>query len=75
MTNCDPATLVENARCIESCTTPGQREAITVWLLAQIAGVPADPQTLLTNAQCLLGCLTAGQMEAIRVWLACQIAP
>lgn len=74
MTNCDPTTLLENARCIEGCTTSGQREAIIVWLLAQIAGVSADPQTLMTNAQCV-SCLTQGQLEAVRVWLACQIAP
>lgn len=79
MSNCDPTALLENAKCIESCTTSGQREAIIVWLLAQIADQPADTHddvdTLLNNARCIEACLTEGQMEAIRVWLACQIAP
>ena len=78
MANCDPNVLLENAKCVEACTTEGQRQAIIVWLLAQIAGEDADTaeqvNALLGNSKCVL-CLTEGQMEAVRVWLTCQIAP
>lgn len=79
MANCDPNALLQSAQCIEGCTTQGQRQAITVWLLAQIAGENADTasdvSTLLNNARCIESCLSLGQMKAIEVWLLCQIAP
>lgn len=74
MADCDPTALLEAAKCIEACTTEGQRLAIIVYLLAKIAGESTDPTALMEAAKCIL-CLTDGQMEAIRVWLTCQIAP
>ena len=75
---CDPNTLLASAACIENCTMEGQRSAIIVSLLAQIAGVPAstgaDVNNLLANAKCIEDCLTLGQMQAVRVYLMCVIA-
>ncbi len=71
---CDPNDLLDSAKCILACTTEGQRSAIKISLLAQIAGVSADPNTLLDNARCIESCLTGGQLKAIEIWLLCQIA-
>lgn len=75
---CDPNDLLSAAKCIESCTLEGQRSAIKISLLAQIAGQPystgSDVNALLTNAKCIEDCLTIGQMKAVEVWLLCQIA-
>jgi hypothetical protein len=40
---CDPNTLLDNARCIESCLTYGQMDAIEVNLLCIIAGGGPSP--------------------------------
>jgi len=75
MASCnDPNALLEAAKCIEDCTTEGQRSAIKIYLLATIAGVSTDPNTLLENAKCIEQCLMAGQLKANEVWLLCQIA-
>jgi hypothetical protein len=71
---CDPNELLDASKCIFACTSEGQRSAIKIYLLANLAGVSADPNTLLDNAKCIESCLTLGQMKAVEVWLLCQIA-
>jgi hypothetical protein len=38
---CDPNTLLDNARCIESCLSPGQLDAIETYLWCQVMTQPS----------------------------------
>lgn len=71
--SCNAGDLIESSKCILSCTDEGQRDAMKVWLLAQIAGVEAAPGFLLEQSKCL-NCLNEGQLKAIQAWLLCQAA-
>lgn len=71
--SCTVGDLIESSKCLLSCTDEGQRDAMKVWLLAQIAGVEATPGFLLEQSKCL-NCLNEGQLKAIQAWLLCQIS-
>lgn len=70
--SCSAGDLIESSKCILSCTDEGQRDAMKVWLLAQIAGVQATPGFLLEQSKCL-DCLNDGQLKSIQAWLLCQV--
>ena len=49
---CDPNTLLDNARCIESCLTYGQMDAVETYLWCVVAGgvtPPAETFHILTE--------------------------
>lgn len=77
MTLTDVNSLLDDAKCIESCTTDGQRQAITVLLLADIAGESMtsldDIQAKLNDAGCL-ECLTSFQLQLIQTQLLIDIS-
>lgn len=68
---CDPATLVESAKCFV-CLEPPQREAIKTYLLAVLAGGSLDPETLMEDAKCFM-CIQPNQHKAMQNYLLCQI--
>lgn len=72
-TNCDPQSLIMEAKCFSNCLSEQEREAIKTLLLARIAGGSTDPQTLLTAARCFLSCVPHGFYKAIQAYLLCQI--
>lgn len=65
--------LADSAKCILEKTSPEQRQAIIVWLLATIANVSTDPDDLLASAKCILAGMSDKQMKAAQVQLLCQI--
>lgn len=69
---CDPQSLLELAKCFEGCTSPGQRDAMKVYLLAIIAGVNPDPVALMEASRCMT-CLLPGQTQAVISYLLCTI--
>ena len=64
---------MENAKCLEGCLMEEQLQAVSTWLLTQIAGVPADSGDLLDASKCLLE-LETGQLLTVRAWLVTVLA-
>lgn len=71
----DLATVINNARCVDSCVPPGMRNAVLIYLLAVAAGIdPTDTKTLLNNARCIDLCIPDGAKPAVIAKLLCDIA-
>jgi len=70
--SCTPSDLSTNAKCFV-CLSPDERQAITIYLLQQIAGLGAtSTATLLANAKCF-ACLPPDVAQQLQVYLLCQI--
>lgn len=71
----DLATVINNARCVDSCIPPGMRNAVLIYLLAVAAGIdPTDTNTLVNNARCIDSCIPDGAKPAVIAKLLCDIA-
>jgi len=73
MSAIDTTTLMNNARCIESCVPEGMQLAVLINLFAQIAGMSTDPNTLMQAARCMT-CIPEGDRMGVLIYLADQIA-
>lgn len=69
--NCDPASLVDAAKCFE-CIPRGMEGPVTIYLLNQISGLNLTPAQLVDAAKCNR-CIPPGQQNEIIIWLLCQI--
>lgn len=73
----DVNSLLDQSKCIADCTMEGQRQAIMVLLLADIAGETMasleDIQAKLSDAGCL-ECLTSFQLQVIQTQLLLDIS-
>ena len=65
--------LADSAKCILESTSPEQRQAMIVYLLATIAGVSTDPTDLASASKCILSSMTIKQMKAAQTQLLCTI--
>jgi hypothetical protein len=76
--DCDPQTLVNDARCFQQCDVGAMFDAIEIVLLCAIrdggASMACDPQTLMNQANCILCTVPVGMFAAIKISLLCQIA-
>lgn len=71
----DLATVITNARCVDSCIPPGMRNAVLIYLLAVAAGLdPTDTNTLMNNAKCIDSCIPDGMKPAVIAKLLCDMA-
>jgi hypothetical protein len=70
---CDTATLIQNARCIDSCIPDGLKPAVLIYLAAVAAGVdPTDTNALMRNARCIDSCIPDGAKLGVLVNLLCS---
>lgn len=71
----DPATLRENAKCLDDCESRGMLLAIRTYLMTLIAGSSTDPSTLANDARCFRSnCFPRGMRSAVQLWILTQIA-
>lgn len=71
----DLATVITNARCVDTCIPPGMRNAVLIYLLAVAAGLdPTDTNTLMNNAKCIDSCIPDGMKPAVIAKLLCDMA-
>lgn len=62
----DIATLLDQAKCINSCIPQGMQLAVLIYLLALSAGVdPTDTNALINNARCIDSCIPDGAKAAV----------
>jgi hypothetical protein len=71
---CNSASLLESAKCLDSCLPVGMRDAVLIYVLAVNAGVSTDPQSLLNGALQIDCCVPVGMRQAIIAQLLCAIA-
>lgn len=73
---CDPAVLLEQAKCFQ-CTLVGDLfPAVEIVLLCawRDGTLPScDPQTLVAQASCIRACIPPGMMSAVKLSILCQI--
>jgi hypothetical protein len=69
----DIATLIDNAKCIETCIPTGMQLPVLIALFAQIAGTSTDPATLVDNARCIETCIPPGMQLPVIISLLDQI--
>lgn len=73
---CDPATLIEQAKCLQCYLVGDLIPAAEIVLLCHIRdGTPAncDPQALAAEANCIRRCIPLGAMSAVKTALLCDI--
>jgi hypothetical protein len=73
---CDPATLIEQAKCLQCYFTGDMFPAAEIILLCNIRdGTPVncDPQLLAAQATCIRSCIPPGAMNAVKTALLCDI--
>ncbi len=66
-------TLINDARCVDSCVPYGMRMAVLISLFAHIAGVPTDTDSLINGAKCVQDCIPDGMKLSVLISLADQI--
>lgn len=72
----DTNALIQASRCIDSCIPDGQKMAVIIYLLAQIAAVdPIDTKALLENSKCINSCIPQGAQWAVVIYLLSQWIP
>ncbi len=71
MPECDPSTLVSDARCL-SCLSPIQNLEVQTYLLATLAGVSTDPNELIRLSSAFRG-TPVGALQWIKTYLLCQL--
>lgn len=72
--NCDPAALVEAAKCME-CIPKAMQLPVELYLLASIAGLPTDKagvDAIVEAARCFA--CARGMLPEVQAYLLCQIA-
>lgn len=70
--SCEPADLMEAAKCLDQCIPPGMQTAIQTYLLAVIAGVDPNPTTLIDAAKCMR-CIPPAMQIEVQNYLLCAI--
>lgn len=71
----DPATLRENAKCLDGCVPPGMLLAIRTYLMTLIAGSSTDPSALANDARCFrANCFPVGMRAAAQLFILASIA-
>lgn len=71
--SCDPSSLVEDARCIDSCIPEGMQMSVLISIFCQLAGMSCDPSTLINDARCIDSCIPPGYRMSVLISLACQL--
>lgn len=70
--SCSPADLIQATACLK-CIPRGMQREVMIYLLAQLAGVPADAGSLINAAACLK-CIPTGMQDEVITYLLCQLA-
>lgn len=70
--NCDPAALVEAAKCYK-CIPTGTQSEVMIMLLNVISGLNLTPQQLMERASCYK-CIPTGMQPEVHTMLLCEIA-
>jgi len=70
MAVCDIDAAMDAAKCL-FCLKGKIRNAVTVYVLTQLAGIPADPEALAELSKCFQ-CLDEKQLLAIITWIICD---
>lgn len=70
---CDPATLVDAAKCIECGIPQGMQLPVLIYLAAQIAGTSTDPAILIENAKCIECGIPQGMQLAVLISILCKL--
>ncbi len=70
---CEPAELIENARCLDACIPKGLQMAVLILLFGELVTMPSDADTLLEDAKCLDNCIPDGAKMSVLISLACQL--
>jgi hypothetical protein len=71
---CDSASLLNAAKCLDSCLPAGLRDAVLIYVLAVNAGVSTDPKSLINAANQIDCCVPRGVRQAVIASLLCSIA-
>lgn len=71
---CDPASLLNSAKCFAKCISPRDHIAVQNYLLAVILGGSTDPKVIVKAAACFLECIAPGQQQSVANYLLCQLA-
>lgn len=71
--DCSPSALADAAKCFCG-IPPGDRDAIMMYLLANINGGSLDPNVLASEAKAFIGLMDEHAIEAMKIYLLCQIA-
>lgn len=69
----DTDTLVNDARCIDSCIPQGMQMAVLIKIFASIANMSTETDSLISGAVCINQCIPQGMQLAVLVSLANQI--
>lgn len=69
--DCDPNSLMEQAKCFK-CIPNGIQMEIQTYLLAVIAGGSTDPAVLMEQAKCFR-CIPQGMQAEVQTMLLCNI--
>lgn len=72
--SCEPADLIDAAKCMDRCVPPGLQLAIQTMLLANIAQDTRSPQELANAARCFFSCIPPGEQLAVQNMLLCAIS-
>ncbi len=70
---CEPAELLENAKCLDACIPKGMQMSVLILLFGELIDMPSDAQTLLDDAKCLDQCIPDGAKMSVLISLACQL--
>lgn len=70
---CDPATLVDDSKCLVAGMGERQLLAYIAYQLAVNAGVDPTPETLVPLSKCLWASMGESQLLASIVYLQCQL--
>lgn len=60
-----PSELAAASECLDCGIPDGMKLSVIIYLLSQIADVPADPTTLVASATCLDKCIPQGMKPAV----------
>lgn len=73
---CDPAILLDQAKCYQCNMSGLMFDAVEIVLLCAIRDgttLDCDPQTLITQASCIVDCIPPGMMYAVKLAILCDI--
>lgn len=69
--SCSASDIAESAKCF-LCLNENQRDAVKLYLLAEIAGDTHTPSEQLAQARCF-ACLGYLEMKRVELWLMCEL--